>query len=409
MAPPGKFAPKVYLYPRIRKTPYYEAHKKAGCKAYSVYNHMYHPRYYDDMYKEYSKVISAVTLWDVSVERQVEITGQDAFAFTNFITPRDLAKCEVGQCKYVAICDESGGIVCDPVLLRLGENRFWLSVSDSDVLLWCKGVAVHSGMDVKISEPDVSPLQIQGPKSPYVMKAMFGASILDLKYYYCTETKAGDLDVVVSRTGFTAELGYEIFLKDSTKGRRALDLWDMIMKAGKPYGITVTGPTHIRSLEAGILDFRCDMTHENNPFEVGLDYLVDRNKKEDYIGKAALERIRKEGVKQMLVGVEIDGKPTKEWNWDTGATDVVGWDTGDLWPVLVNRKEVGRLTKAFWSPRFKKNIGRCMVKTEYSKPGTKLTISTPAGPRTGTTVSFYFYDQKKEVPKADVRALITNK
>jgi aminomethyltransferase len=406
MARSEKFAPKIYLYPRIRKTPYYEAHKKAGCKAYSVYNHMYHPRYYDDMYKEYDKVTTGVTLWDVSVERQVEITGPDAFKFANFLTPRDLSKCAVGQCKYVAICDENGGILCDPVLLRLGENRFWLSVSDSDVLLWCKGVAVHSGMDVQITEPDVSPLQIQGPKSPYVMSKIFGDSILDLKYYFCRETRVRDLDVVVSRTGFTAELGYEIFLKDSTKGRRALDLWEMIMEAGKPYGIAVTGPTHIRSLEAGILDLRCDMTEENNPFEVGLDYLVDQNKKEDYIGKAALERIRKEGVRQKLVGVEIDGKPTKEWNWDSGATDVDGWDTGDLWPVISGGEEVGRMTKAYYSPRLKKNIGRCMVKVEYSKPGTKLTIKTPGGPRAATVVSLYFYDRKKDTPKADVRTLV---
>jgi aminomethyltransferase len=149
------------------------------------------------------------------------------------------------------------------------------------------------------------------------------------------------------------------------------------------------------------------MTEENNPFEVGLDYLVDKNKKDDYIGKNALERIRKEGVKQKLVGLEIEGKPTKEWNWDTGAADADGWDTGDLWPVTADGKEVGHLTKAFYSPRFKKNIGRCMVKTEYSKLGTRLTIKTPVGPRTATVVSFYFYDQKKEVPKADVRAILT--
>ncbi len=140
----GKFTPKVFIYPRVLKTPFYEAHKRAGCKAYSVYNHIYHPRYYDDMYKEYDKVVNAVTLWDVSVERQVEITGPDAFKFANYLTPRDLSKCKIGQCRYVAICDEDGGIISDPVLLRLAENQFWLSTSDVDLLLWAKGVAVNS-------------------------------------------------------------------------------------------------------------------------------------------------------------------------------------------------------------------------------------------------------------------------
>jgi len=404
-----KFAPKVYLYPRIRKTPFYEAHKRAGCKAYSVYNHIYHPRYYDDMYKEYSKVVNGVTLWDVSVERQVEISGPDAFAFTDFLTPRDLSKCKVGQCRYVVICDADGGIISDPVLLRLEENRFWLSTSDVDLLLWAKGVAVHSDMDVRIQEPDVSPVQIQGPKSPYVVRALFGDSVLDLGYYTCTWAKLRGMDVVVSRTGFTAELGYEIFLTDSRVGNRALELWNAILEAGRPYGIAVTGPTHIRALEAGILDYRCDMGLENNPFEVGLDYVVDLEKKADYIGKAALKRIKAEGVKNKLVGLEIQGAPTYEWNWDTGAKEVPGWDTGDLWPVTHKGKKVGHLTKAFYSPRLKKNIGRAMVGIDYSKVGTEVNVETPAGSRAATVVSFAFHDPKKEIAKANVKALLQAK
>ncbi len=404
-----KFTPKVYIYPRIRKTPFYEAHKLAGCKAYSVYNHMYHPRYYGDMYKEYDKVVNGVTLWDVSVERQVEITGPDAFKFANYLTPRELSKCKVGQCRYVVICDEKGGIISDPVLLRLSDNHFWFSTSDVDLLLWAKGVSIHSGMDVQVQEPDVSPVQIQGPKSPYVMRALFGDSILDLGYYYCTRTKLKDLDVVASRTGFTAELGYEIFLIDSSVGKRGLQLWDMILEAGRPYGITVTGPTHIRSLEAGILDYRCDMDLENNPFEVGLDYVVDLEKKSDYIGKEALKRIKAEGLKRKLVGLEIQGVPTYEWNWDSGAEKVPGWDTGDLWPVTRNGKKVGHLTKAFFSPRLQKNIGRAMVSVEYSELGANLTVETPAGSRKATVVSFYFHDPKKEIAKANVRALLQGK
>jgi aminomethyltransferase len=406
----GKFTPKVFIYPRVLKTPFYEAHKRAGCKAYSVYNHIYHPRYYDDMYKEYDKVVNAVTLWDVSVERQVEITGPDAFKFTNYLTPRDLAKCKIGQCRYVAICDENGGIISDPVLLRLAENQFWLSTSDVDLLLWAKGVAVNSKMNVKIQEPDVSPVQIQGPKSPWVVRKLFGDSVLDLGYYYCMRAKVKDMDVVVSRTGFTAELGYEVFLTDSRVGKRALDLWEMIMEAGKPFGITVTGPTHIRSLEAGILDYRCDMDLDTNPFEVGLDYLVDLNKQEDYIGKEALKRIKAQGVNRKIIGLEISGPPTYEWNWDSGSEkNSMGWDTGDRWPVTQKGKKAGYLTKAYFSPHLKKNIGRAMVGIEFSKEGTELTIETPAGPRTATVVSFYFTDPKKSIAKADVRALVKAK
>ena len=403
-----KFAPKIFLYPRIRKTPYYEAHKRAGVKAYSVYNHMYHPRYYGDMYKEYEKVVNTVTLWDVSVERQVEITGPDAFKFTDYLTPRDLSKVKVGQCRYVAICDENGGIINDPVLLRLGENEFWLSVSDSDVLLWTKGVAVHSGMDVKITEPDVSPVQIQGPKSPWVVKDLAGDKALDLAYYTCMPAKVKGMDVILSRTGFTAELGYEIFLKNSSVGRNAVTLWDAILEAGKPYGIQVTGPTHIKALEAGILDYGCDMDLSNNPFEVGLDYLVDMNKEADYVGKAALKRLKAEPLKRKLVGLDISGPPTYEWNWDSGIENPT-WDTGDRWPLTQKSKKVGYLTTAYFSPKLKRNIGRAMVSVEYSRDGTELTLETPRGQRTAKVVSFYFTDPKKDIAKANVRAMVLAK
>ncbi|HXZ90194.1 MAG TPA: glycine cleavage T C-terminal barrel domain-containing protein [Candidatus Dormibacteraeota bacterium] len=405
----GKFAPKIFLYPRIRKTPFYEAHKKAGVKAYSVYNHMYHPRYYGDMYKEYEKVVSGVTLWDVSVERQVEITGPDALKFADYLTPRDVSKVKVGQCRYVAICDENGGIISDPVLLRLGENEFWLSTSDCDLVLWSKGVAVNSGMDVKVQEPDVSPVQIQGPKSPWVVKELFGDKVLDLGYYTCMPAKVKGMDVVVSRTGFTAELGYEVFLRDSTVGRNAVNLWEAILEAGRPYGIAVTGPTHIKSLEAGILDYGCDMDLKTTPFEVGLDYLVDMNKQADYVGKAALKRIKAEGVERKLVGLEIAGAPTYEWNWDSGIENPPGWDTGDRWPVTQKGKKAGYLTKAYYSPKLKKNIGRAMVSLEYSKEGTELTVETPAGPRTARVISFYFTDPKKDIAKANVKAMVLGK
>lgn len=192
---------------RLRRSPYFEATQKYGCRAYTVYNHMLLPTCYDDLEAEYEKLLRDVTLWDVSVERQVEITGPDAFTFTNMLTPRDLNQCSVGQGKYVILTAEDGGIVNDPVLLRLGDNHFWLAQADSDVLLWAKGVALNSGLDVEICEPDVSPMQVQGPKSKQVASKLFGEDVLDLSYYHFLETELDGIPVVVTRTGWSGEVG----------------------------------------------------------------------------------------------------------------------------------------------------------------------------------------------------------
>jgi aminomethyltransferase len=248
---------QLYFGPYIRKSPYFQATQRYGCQAYDIYNHMYLPGYYDDPITEYRKLTEEVTLWDVSVERQVEITGPDAFVFTNLLTSRDLTQCSVGQCKYVLLTDEQGGLINDPVLLRLGENHFWLSLSDSDVLLWAKGVALNSGLEVSIREPDVSPLQVQGPKSKFVLQALFGDQILKLPYYYLVETELDGIPLVVTRTGWTGEVGYELYLRDSRRGE---ELWERVMAAGRPYNITPTPPSEIRRIEAGILNYGSDMT-----------------------------------------------------------------------------------------------------------------------------------------------------
>src|SRR2546427_1266087 len=285
---------------RVRRSAYFEATQKYGCKGYTVYNHMYLPNFYDDPVKEYWKLINDVTLWDVSVERIVEIKGPDGFTFTNMLTPRDLAKCRVGQAKYVLITAEDGGIINDPVLLRLDKDRFWLALADSDVLLWAKALALGKKMNVEIGEPDVSPLQVQGPKSKPVMQKLFGSVVAQLPYYYFVETNLDGIPVIVTRTGWTGEVGYEIFLCD---GSRGVELWERIMEAGKPHNIAPTGPSDIRRIEAGILNWGADMTLANNPYEVGLGWLVDVDKKADFIGKQALKRIKANGVTRKLVGV----------------------------------------------------------------------------------------------------------
>jgi aminomethyltransferase len=369
---------------RLRRSPFFEATQRHGAKGYTVYNHMLFPTCFADFEEEYWHLVNHVTLWDVSVERQVEITGRDAAAFTNMLTPRDLSNCAVGQGKYLVITAPDGGIVNDPILLRLGENHFWLALADSDVLLWAKGLAVRSGMKVEIAEPDVSPLQIQGPRAKEVVTSLFGEPVLRLRYYHFLETLLDGIPVVVTRTGWTGEVGYEIYLRDGSRGD---ELWERIMEAGRPHQIRPTGPSDIRRIEAGILNWGTDMTLENNVYEVGLERLVDENKAADYVGKDALKKIRREGVRRRLAGVEIAGDPLPF--------------NAVKWTVTAGENAVGRVTSAVWSPRLKKNIGYAMLHASHAALHNKLTMEIPEiGERQATVVPMPFVDPAKEIPKA---------
>ncbi len=284
---------------QIRKSPYFDATVRWGARAFSVYNHMYIPRDFGDPEQNFWNLVNDAILCDVAVERQVEITGADAAAFVQMLTPRDLSRMAVGQCKYVLITNADGGILNDPILLRLGENHFWISLADSDILLWAQGVAVHSGMDVTIREPDVSPLQLQGPKSGEVMKALFGGGIMDLRYYWLREVELDGIPLVVSRTGWSSELGYELYLRDGSRGN---ELWEKIMAAGAPFGLKPGHTSSIRRIEGGMLSYHADADINTNPYELGLDRLVNLDMEADFIGKAALRRIREEGVRRRQVG-----------------------------------------------------------------------------------------------------------
>jgi glycine cleavage system aminomethyltransferase T len=361
--------PGILLYTRIKKSPYYYGSRRHGVALYSVYNHHYHPRHYGDPIAEYWQLLEGVTVWDVGgAERQVEITGPDAFRFTNMLTPRNLARCEVGQCKYAFITDERGGIINDPVLLRLSENHFWLSLADSDVLLWCKGVAYSLGLHVQITEPDVGPLQIQGPRSKEVMTDLFGADILDVPYYFMVERELNGMQLVVSRTGYSGELGYELYLRNAS--RDGLRLWDAVIEAGEPYGLSPIGPCHIRRIEGGILAHGCDMTIDENPYEVGYGYkwMVELEQEQDFIGRDALRRVASEGVARKLVGVEIGGAPIGSYN---------DGSMPDFFAVRKDDREVGRVTSACWSPRLEKNIGYAMVPAQLGEIGTEVEVQRP--------------------------------
>jgi len=373
----------LYFGPWYRRSPYFEKTLAAGCSAYDIYNHMYLPGYYADPVEEYWALLNDVTVWDVSVERIVEITGPDASEFTNRLTCRDLTRCAVGQGKYVLITADDGGIVNDPVLLRVEENRWWLALADSDAGLYARGVAVNSGLDVHVGEPDVYPIQVQGPKSKDVMRAVFGDAILDVKYYWTLTTEVDGIPVVISRTGWTGEVGYEVYLRDPSRGG---DLWDRIFEAGRAHRIRAVAPVEARRIEAGIFNYGSDMTIANNPFEVmGLERLVEPQAA-DYIGKDALERIRVEGVRKKLVGIEMPGEP-------------LSFEVADKRPAYHAGSAVGTVTDLIWSPRLETNIGYVWLPIELSGPGTPLEIESAEGERwPARSAAIPFLDASKRVP-----------
>ncbi len=366
-----------------KKSPYYQRTVEAGCTSWDLYNHMLIPTLYDDDVKEYWHLVEKVTLWDVAVERQVEITGPDAARFTQLLTPRDLSQTQPGQCKYVLICAPDGGIVNDPILLKLAEDHFWLSLADSDALLYAKGVQAFANMDVEIREPDVSPLQIQGPLSKPLVRKLFGGEVADQKYYWHKQTEIAGIPVVVSRTGWTAELGYEVYLRDAGRG---IELWDLIMDAGEEFELRPTAPSDQRRLEAGIFNYGNDMDSRNNPFEItGLERLVELDNGNECVSRAALEKIRDQGVAKKLVGVGIDGAPLGMW-------------LEDYWPVRIDGRAVGRLTSAGHSPRLDINMGYAWVPIEHAGAGTRLEIASPEGMMTATITELPFLDPKKVIP-----------
>jgi glycine cleavage system aminomethyltransferase T len=382
--------PGILLYTRIRKSPYFYASQKHGVKRYSVYNHYYHPRHYGDPVEEFWHLVNGVTMWDVGVERQIQLVGPDAFTLANLLVPRDLTKCQVGQCKYVFITAPDGGIINDPVLLRLEENRLWISLADSDVDLYAMGVAYGRGLDVEVREVDVSPVQIQGPRSKEVLTDLFGEGIMDLPYYHLFETTLEGMNVVVSRTGYSGEVGYEIYLYDARKN--AQKLWDTVLEAGRPHGLEVIGPSHIRRIEAGILAYGADMWLDTNPFEVDMGYswMVDLDQEADFIGKDALKRIKEEGITRKLVGVEIEGEQLGTY---------IDNEMPDFFPVFADGREIGPVTSACYSPRLEKNIGYAMLPIDHAEFGTEVQVQTPSGANRAVVVPKPFYDPSKDIPK----------
>lgn len=381
-APPSIAADDAFGFgTQIRKSPYFDATVRWGATGFSVYNHMYIPREFDGPENNFWNLVNDAILCDVAVERQVEITGPDAAEFVQRLTPRDLSKLSVGQCKYIMITNTEGGLLNDPILLRLAENHFWVSLADSDILLWAQGVAVNSGLDVNINEPDVSPLQLQGPKSGLIMQALFGESIADLRYYWLREVELSGIPLIVSRTGWSSELGYELYLQDGSRGD---ELWEIIMAAGKPFGLKPGHTSSIRRIEGGMLSYHADADIHTNPYELGMDRLINLNTDAEFIGKAALQKIKSAGVSRKQIGLVIDCEPLPGPNtrfWEVRAGDTV----------------VGKVTSAVYSPRLKKNIALAMIAIDHTDIGTDLTVVGTAGTATATVASIPFYDPKKKI------------
>jgi aminomethyltransferase len=369
---------------RNRRTPYYEATQKHDPKGFTVYNHMYFPIRFDTFEAEFDALLNDVTIWDVAVERCLEISGPDGFRFAQLLTPRDLSTCAVGQGKYVLICDSDGGIINDPVLTRMDENTFWFALASSDALLFARGLKnAYPGLDVTIREADVAPLQVQGPKSRQLMAKLLGEQILDLKYYFWTEAKIAGAPVVVTRTGWTSEVGYEVYLTDTSKGT---EVYEALMEAGQEFNVRPTGPSDIRRIEGAIFNWGADMTYENNPLEMGLERLIAWDLPDEAsISLRALRAIRERGVQRRINGVQIDGDPFPGLN-------------NAKWPVAEEGERIGKVTSAIHSPRLKANIGFAWLPVDRSAPGTTVTIQSEWGTRTGTVVEMPFVDPAKQIP-----------
>ena len=357
-------APTLALGSRVRKSPFYAAAEAAGMTAASVYNHMIMPVRYGDAEAEYRRLTEGVAMWDVACERQVELAGPDALALAAYLTPRDLSTCKSGQGKYVPLCDFEGRLINDPVLLKLSEELVWLSIADSDVLLWARAIAALKGYRVTVGEPDVSPLAVQGPKAVEVVADLFGDWVRDLKYFWFRETELAGIPLVLARSGWSKQGGFELYLRD---GRRGDELWERVAEAGRPYGIGPGAPNYLERVESGLLSYGADTDAESDPFECNLGHLLDLDREADFVGKAALLAKRAQGVRRRLMGIVIEGPllPINEHPW----------------PLEVGGETVGSARAIAYSPRLERNIATALIEVPHCTAGAAVLLICPGPPR----------------------------
>ena len=360
---------------RVRKSPYWHLSVEAGCWRATVYNRVYHPRGYvrpedGGAMVEYDALVNHVTLWNVAVERQIQVKGPDAEAFVNYVITRNAKRIKPMHAKYVILCNEAGGVLNDPVLLRVAEDEFWFSLADSDLELWLRGVNLGARYDVSIAEIDVAPVQIQGPKSEALMVDLFGERVREIPYYGLMKGQVNGRDVIVSQTGFTGEKGYEIYLKDATL--YAEDLWYGVQEAGERHQLMVTAPAHHRRIAAGILSWGQDLDQETLPFQCNLGYQVPRRKQADYVGRQALEAAREAmeagtpPFRNVLVGIVFGGRPVTDY-------------ANDFWLIAPDEggDPVGYVTSPWFSPELETNIALAYVPWKMRQVGTSLRVHLP--------------------------------
>ncbi len=347
---------------RLRRTPFSEGVEAAGVKAYTVYNRMLLPTVFRSVQEDYHHLKSAVQIWDVAVERQVELRGPDAGRLMQMLTPRDLRGMNAGQCYYVPIVDETGGMLNDPVAVKLAEDRWWISIADSDLLLWVKGIAYGYRLDVLVDEPDVSPLAVQGPKAEELVARVFGDGVKDIKFFRYGLFEFQGRQLVVARSGYSKQGGFEIYVEGSDIG---MPLWNALMEAGKDLDVFAGCPNLIERIEGGLLSYGNDMNDDNTPHECGLGKFCNTSTAIGCVGRDALLRVAKEGPVKQLRPIEIHGDATPPCD--------------RLWPLMDGDRQVGAVSSAAYSPDFATNVAIGMVRMTHWDAGSELDVVTPTG------------------------------
>jgi dimethylsulfoniopropionate demethylase len=370
--------PQLSINQRFRSTPYTPRIEAAGVKAYTIYNHTLLATMFRSLAEDYQHLKEHVQLWDVSCERQVEIRGPDAARLVQLMTPRDISRATIGRCLYAPLVDEKGGIVNDPVVLKLAEDRFWLSIADSDVRLWAQGLAYGLGLDVSIAEPEVAPLAVQGPKSDDLLARVLGESVRAIRFFRFDTLEFRGQPLVVARSGWSKQGGFEIYLEEPTLG---LDLWDTLWAAGQDLEVRAGCPNQIERIEGGLLSYGGDMTQENNPLECGLDAYCNLDRPIEFMGRTALERIAEEGPARRIMGLRIDAQTLPRCE--------------RAWPVLANGSPVGRATSVAMSPDLGCGVAIAMLERGHWTPGQHVEVHTPDGARTATVARMPFEQTKK--------------
>ena len=357
---------------RLRSTPYTERVEAAGLTGYTIYNHMFLPTSFGSLEGDYKHLKEDVQIWDVSVERQVELRGPDAHKLAIMMSARDLTNAEPGRCYYAPICDGNGGMLNDPIALCLAPDRFWFSIADSDLVLWAAGLAEGMGLDVKVFEPDVSPLAIQGPKAEDLMAKIFGEEIRSVRFFRFGMFTWRGHELLIARSGWSKQGGFEIYMHDSKLGTQ---LWDDIWNAGGEFNLQPGCPNLIERIESGLLSYGNDMTREDTPLNCGLDRYISLDT-HDFIGKSALQAQQEAGISRKLMGVRISGDKIAPLG---KPVDCLSGDT-----------VIGMLTSAVYSPDFDCNLGFAMVSSDYFAEGTNIQVALPDGVRHATICNLPF-------------------